>query len=82
MTGLFDTAAPDWLSSWTQPESKRRLSRDQKLAIVRECLAPGQTIPMVAHRHAMNPNILTHWIRLYAAGTWRIGMTSVNVRTS
>ena len=82
MTTLFNKAAPQWLSTWTRPSVRQRLSRDQKLAIVRECLAPGQTIPMVAYRHAMNPNILVHWIRLYASGTWRVGMSSVAARKS
>ena len=82
MTTLFNKAAPEWRTAWMRPGIKQRLSRDQKIAIVRECLVPGQTIPMVAYRHAMNPNILTHWIRLYAAGSWRTGMTSVNIRTS
>ncbi|CAM2148960.1 protein of unknown function [Pararobbsia alpina] len=82
MTTLFNKAAPEWHSAWTRPVVKQRLSRDQKLAIVRECLLPGQTIPMVAYRHAMDPNTLTHWIRLYAAGSWRMGMSSVNIRTN
>jgi transposase-like protein len=60
----------------------QRLSRDQKLAIVRECLLPGRNVEMVAHQHAMNPSVLVHWIRLYACGTWRMGMSSVTSRTN
>jgi transposase-like protein len=82
MTALFDNAASGSPQAWMRPASKQRRSRDQKLAIVRECLSPGQTIAMVAYRHSMSPNTLLHWIRLYAAGSWRMGMSSVNIRTS
>ncbi len=40
---------------------RRRFSTDEKLAIVRETLAPGASVSAVARRHGLAPALLHSW---------------------
>ncbi|ENA37368.1 hypothetical protein HMPREF1487_04285 [Pseudomonas sp. HPB0071] len=46
-------------------ERRRRWSTDQKLAIVRESLEPGQSVSVVTRRNGINANQLFLWRKLY-----------------
>lgn len=46
-------------------ERRRRWSVEEKLAMVRESLEPGQSVSVVARRNDINPNQLFHWRKLY-----------------
>lgn len=37
--------------------------------MVRESLAPGHSVSVVARRHGINPNQLFHWRKLYQDGS-------------
>ncbi|QLG96646.1 IS3 family transposase (plasmid) [Pseudomonas yamanorum] len=41
---------------------------EQKLAMVRESLQPGQSVSVVARQHGINPNQLFQWRKLYQSG--------------
>lgn len=49
-------------------ERRCRWSIEEKLAMVREGFEPGQTVSLVACRHAINPNQLFHWRKLHQDG--------------
>ena len=42
-----------------------RRSLTEKLAIVRESLAPGASAARVARRHEVSPNVLYYWRKVY-----------------
>lgn len=50
-------------------ERRRRWSVEEKLAMVRESLEPGQSVSVVARRNGINPNQLFHWRKLYQDGS-------------
>jgi|TARA_Y100000813_G_scaffold115541_1_gene82732 transposase len=50
-------------------ERRRRWSTEEKLAMVRESLEPGQSVSVVARRNGINPNQLFHWRKLYQDGS-------------
>ncbi len=47
------------------PRSQRRFTLSEKLAIVRESLAPGVTASYVARRHGLALNVLYYWRKAY-----------------
>ena len=56
----------------TGPERRQRRQRrtaEQRLAMVRESLAPGKSVSMVARQHGVNLNQLFHWRKLYQDGS-------------
>ncbi|WP_416195199.1 IS3 family transposase [Pseudomonas sp. DC1.2] len=50
-------------------ELRRRWSPEQKLAMVRESLEPGQSVSVVARRNGINANQLFLWRKLYQDGS-------------
>ncbi|WP_440466168.1 IS3 family transposase [Pseudomonas sp. YH-1] len=50
-------------------ERRRRRGVEEKLAMVRESLEPGQSVSVVAQRNGSNPNQLFHWRKLYQDGS-------------
>nr|WP_200999657.1 IS3 family transposase [Pseudomonas cichorii] len=50
-------------------ERRRRWSPEQKLAMVRESLEPGQSVSVVARRNGINANQLFLWRKLYQEGS-------------
>jgi transposase len=42
-----------------------RRSLSEKLAIVRESMAPGETVAGVARRHGVSANVLHYWRKVY-----------------
>ncbi|MDH4554659.1 IS3 family transposase [Pseudomonas sp. BN417] len=50
-------------------ERRRRWSVEEKLAMVRESLEPGQSVSVVARRNGINANQLFHWRKLYQDGS-------------
>ncbi|WP_256664732.1 transposase, partial [Pseudomonas sp. BAV 4579] len=50
-------------------ERRRRWSTDQKLAIVRGSLEPGQSVSVVARRNGINANKPLLWRKLYQDGS-------------
>lgn len=50
-------------------ERHRRWGAEEKLAMVRERLEPGQSVSVVARRNGINPNQLFHWSKLYQDGS-------------
>jgi transposase len=47
---------------------RRGYSLDKKLQVVRETLAPGASVSVVAQRHTINTNIVFRWRRQYMRG--------------
>jgi transposase len=47
---------------------RRHWTTDQKLRIIDESLAPGESVSSVARRHGVAPNLLYRWRRLMAEG--------------
>jgi len=47
---------------------RRRHSRAQKVAMVRECLEPGTSLAGVALAHRINANMLRKWVVTYQKG--------------
>ena len=45
--------------------ARYRRSLIEKLAIVRESLAPGASAARVARRHEVSPNVLYYWRKVY-----------------
>ena len=52
---------------------RRHWSTKQKLRIIEESFAPGETVSSVARRHGVAPNLLFRWRRLMSQG----GVTAV-----
>jgi|GEM_PF-4071065 len=50
-------------------ERRRRWSIEEKLAMVRESLVPGQSVSVMATRNGINPSQLSHWRKLYQGGS-------------
>ena len=48
-----------------EPRTQRRFTLSEKLAIVRESLAPGVTASYVARRHGLALNVLYYWRKAY-----------------
>jgi len=44
---------------------RHRRSLTEKLAIVRESMAPGASAAHVARRHQVSPNVLYYWRKVY-----------------
>jgi len=63
MTGKIDR-----VEVITSVQRRRRWSAEEKAAIVQETWAPGMSVSLVARRHAIAPNQLFTWRRLYASG--------------
>jgi transposase len=51
-----------------QRPQKRRYSLDYKLQVVRETLAPGASVSVVARRHDINSNVVFCWRKLFREG--------------
>jgi len=47
---------------------RRHWTTEQKLRIIDESLAPGESVSSVARRHGVAPNLLYRWRRLMAEG--------------
>jgi transposase len=47
---------------------RRRYTAAQKLAIIRECLAPGASLAGVAMAHQANANMVRKWVVKYQRG--------------
>jgi transposase len=47
---------------------RRRYTLDQKRSMVEETQLHGASVPEVAQRHGVNPNLLSIWRRLYRRG--------------
>ena len=47
---------------------RRHWTTEQKLRIIDESLAPGESVSSVARRHEVAPNLLYRWRRLMAEG--------------
>ncbi len=56
-------------SAESSKERRRRWSPEQKLAMVRESLEPGQSVSVVARRNGINANQLFLWRKLYQDGS-------------
>ena len=50
-------------------ETRRRWSRDEKLAIVKEATGPCVNVSAVARRHGIKPALLYRWRKELASGT-------------
>ncbi len=61
---MFMTNSNDKGGGLLGQERRRRWSTDQKLAMVRESLDPGQGVPVVARRHGIQANQLFLWRKL------------------
>ncbi|CZT31669.1 putative transposase [Pseudomonas cerasi] len=62
---MFMTNSNDKGGELLGQERRRRWSTDQKLAMVRESLEPGQSVSVVARRNGINANQLFLWRKLY-----------------
>lgn len=51
------------------PSRRRRWSPEEKLAMIRESLEPGQSVSVVARRNGVNVNQLFLWRKLYQEGS-------------
>src|SRR5579863_4899949 len=51
-----------------KPPPRRGYSLEEKLQVVRETLAPGASVSIVARRHGINSNVVFRWRRMYARG--------------
>lgn len=58
---------PDKPRSKKHP-ARRGYSLEEKLQVVRETLAPGASVSIVARRHDINSNVVFRWRRMYACG--------------
>jgi transposase len=47
---------------------RRRLTTEQKLAVVAETMQPGMSISYVARRHGLSPSLVFRWRRLMTEG--------------
>lgn len=65
---MFMTNSNDKSGELLGQERRRRWSPEQKLAVVRESLEPGQSVSVVARRNGINANQLFLWRKLYQDG--------------
>lgn len=49
-------------------DRKRRYSLEYKLQVVKETLAPGASVSIVARRHDINANVVFCWRKLFRQG--------------
>ncbi|BFO02768.1 hypothetical protein KNHN1_11460 [Pseudomonas guariconensis] len=54
---MFMTTSKDKTIEVLGQERRRRWSVEEKLAMVRESLEPGQSVSVVARRNGINPNL-------------------------
>ena len=66
---MFMTNSNDKSGEFLGQEQRRRWSSEQKLAMVRESLEPGQRVLIVARRNCINANQLFLWRKLYQDGS-------------
>nr|WP_156786186.1 IS3 family transposase [Pseudomonas poae] len=66
---MFMTNSNDKSGELLGQERRRRWSPEQKLAMVRESLEPGQSVSLVARRNGINANQLFLWRKLYQDGS-------------
>ncbi|PTC16246.1 hypothetical protein C0J26_03220 [Pseudomonas baetica] len=66
---MFMTNSNDKSGELLGQERRRRWSPEQKLAMVRESLEPGQSVSVVARRNGINANQLFLWRKLYQDGS-------------
>lgn len=66
---MFMTNSNDKSGGLLGQERRRRWSPEQKLAMVRESLEPGQSVSVVARRNGINANQLFLWRKLYQDGS-------------
>ncbi|MEB0047542.1 MULTISPECIES: IS3 family transposase [unclassified Pseudomonas] len=66
---MFMTNSNDKSGELLGQELRRRWSPEQKLAMVRESLEPGQSVSVVARRNGINANQLFLWRKLYQDGS-------------
>jgi len=50
---------------------------EEKRQIVEETLGTGVSVAVVARAHSVNANLVFHWRKLYHAGFWVSGATSL-----
>lgn len=53
------------MSETDPPRTHRRFTLSEKIAIVRESMAPGVTASFVARRHRIAVNVLYYWRKAY-----------------
>ena len=76
---MFMTNSNDKSGELLGQERRRRWSPEQKLAMVRESLEPGQSVSVVARRNGINANQLFLWRKLYQDGKpLRVNQTPAN----
>lgn len=51
----------EWRPASTGAVPKRHWTDEEKLAMVRECNAPGSSVSIVSRRHDLNSNLLFNW---------------------
>jgi transposase len=68
-------AAPVGLNWRNKP--RRSFSAAERLAILRECEAPGVSVAEVAQRNRVNANLLFKWKRLRERGLLSVPETSI-----
>lgn len=61
--------------SWRN-KSRRTYTPAQRLAMVRECEAPGVSVAEIAQRHRVNANLLFKWRRMHLRGLLPLPETS------
>nr|WP_156408334.1 IS3 family transposase [Pseudomonas sp. Root9] len=66
---MFMTNSNDKSGELLGQERRRRWSPEQKLAMIRESLEPGQSVSVVARRNGINANQLFLWRKLYQDGS-------------
>lgn len=66
---MFMTNSNDKSRELLGQERRRRWSPEQKLAMVRESLEPGQSVSVVVRRNGINANQLFLWRKLYQDGS-------------
>lgn len=66
---MFMTTTNDTHIEVPGQERRLRWSVEEKLAMVRESMEPGQTAPSVARRRGVNPSQLFQWRKLYQDGS-------------
>ena len=60
-----DSVQEDSYDSGHKPRTVRRFTLSEKLAIVRESMAPGVSASFVARRHGIAVNVLYYWRKAY-----------------
>ena len=73
------SALPDRLEVRVRSERRRRRSNGDKLAIMRETLAPGAVAQVVADRHGIGTGLLYTWRKQMLRATMT-GFAAVEIR--